>query len=120
MATSKFITAALLAASITTPVHAGLMTGAELKQHCDPDVGSFENGFCTGCIGGMAFGLQMGVMIATNNKSSYYCPPSSISIDQVQAIVMKYINDNPAKWQDRADELIAVAMVEAFPCKGGK
>lgn len=46
----------------------------------------------------------------------YLCGASSVTTGQATAIVSKFLRDNPEKWGWSADQLVGVALVEAFPC----
>ena len=44
-------------------------------------------------------------------------PPSNVSIDQVRALVEKYVNAHPERWGDDEVVIIRNALIEAFPPK---
>ncbi len=44
-------------------------------------------------------------------------PPSNVSIDQVRAVVEKYVNMHPERWGDDEVVIIRNAVIEAFPPK---
>ncbi len=50
----------------------------------------------------------------------YICIPNGVTSAQVNAIVLKYIDDNPTKWNKSASFLVWTPLLEAFPCKKKK
>lgn len=50
----------------------------------------------------------------------YICVPTGVNGSQIDAIVLKYINDNPTKWNKPASSLVWTPLIDAFPCKKKK
>jgi len=50
-------------------------------------------------------------------NAEHYCVPVEVSNGQAFKIVKKWLDDNPAKLHWRADTIIHVAFLQAFPCK---
>ena len=112
MATYKFITAAILAASITGQVHAAtLNTGNELKDACT-DSEDFDKDLL--CIEYIIEGIERG------EKNKDFCKPELATFGQVQTILVKYLDDHPEILHHPADDLFTDAFQKAFPCTGGE
>lgn len=55
---------------------------------------------------------------ASHTRSpEHYCVPAEVNNGQVFRIVKKWLDDNPDKLHWRADTIIYVALLQAFPCK---
>ena len=65
-----------------------------------------------------AIGYIAGVADAFNG--AVFCMPQGTSRGQVHAIVKKYVDDNPAEWQEPAASLVAASLKAAFPCNSHK
>ena len=102
MATSKFITAAILAASLTTTAHG---SGNDLQKSCKIE----PYGYCLGFVAG--------VYAATSEP---FCNPPSVKDRELRSIVVKYMNDHPEKLHMDQAELVVEAYKAAFPCKEGE
>ena len=50
---------------------------------------------------------------------SVYCPPDGVTPEQIMAVVMKYLRDNPTSWHlpMPAARYVVTALETAFPCK---
>ena len=103
--------ALLLAASASEPCVAQVTTGATLVEWEDED-----NPMLLGWIKGSAETWQ-GAYYASGEQLQRWCiPDNSVSVGQVQAIVMKHTRAAPEKWHFPASLLVAQALIEAFPC----
>ena len=61
----------------------------------------------------------MGVTDASEGKTwdgYLYCKPTSVTGGQLQKIVIKHFNENPADLHLTAHSLVQQALLEAFPC----
>jgi len=47
----------------------------------------------------------------------YICIPARVTNRQIYAVVLKYIDDNPTKWNNSASSLVWTPLMSAFPCK---
>lgn len=106
MTKSSLITAAILAVSLSSPVHA--YTGLELKDACNN-----EATFCTDYVGYISKSM-------IRSADPRYCLPFSTttSYKQLSDAVTKYLNDHPEELQRNAAALTTEALHLAFPCKG--
>jgi hypothetical protein len=68
---------------------------------------------------GAFLGYVAGASDAVNDDKTI-CAPRGFTIGQAEAIVRKYIQANPEKWSERADQLVAQALKQAFPCPAKK
>jgi len=44
-------------------------------------------------------------------------PGDRVNIGQISSIVIKFLNDTPARWNEPACNLVVDALMKAFPCK---
>jgi len=81
--------------------------------------------------GDMEFGLCMGFVLGVRDTpralwSGYslakriFCLPEGVAPQQEVRVVVKYLEDNPAKLHESAAVLVMGALSGAFPCKGGE
>lgn len=99
--------------SFSTLVLADFFNGNDLKKILDEQEGgkgSFSEGVYAGYVSGVSDALD----------GTVYCIPSQTTIRQSNAIVKKYLEANPEKWNEPGSMLIVEALSKAFPCKRGK
>lgn len=106
------------------------MDGNDLLKKCHPlwsddpsasiSTGEMlESTFCAGYVSGV---LDARAMQFAMDKADHvqgrrqYCRPAEVSNSQVFRILKKWLENNPDKLHQRADTIIFVAMLEAFPC----
>lgn len=83
-------------------------TGAELYEICKI---SDEN--CDSA----ALTIATAVFLyASSRGDKSYCPPEKMGAIQARLVVMKYLQEHPEKLHEPAFNLVAVAMIRAFPC----
>lgn len=46
-----------------------------------------------------------------------FCQPRTTSLEQVRMIVLKWLRDNAATWEQNAADIVLFAMMRAFPCR---
>jgi len=113
-------TAAVLAAFLIVPVQNTLaaerLFGTNLLEHCETD-----DSFCFGFVTGAAIGIHVGSgMYGMKIRDVVWCVPEGadgISASQHVAVVQKYLRDHPEKLHRPAEELVAEALNQAFPCR---
>ena len=66
-------------------------------------------------VSGLFDGYVAGVVDAGDGL--VFCTGSGVTAGQNSAVVAKYINNNPEKWNKNADLLVVDALKKAFPCK---
>ena len=66
-----------------------------------------HTGFCVGYIVGIAETVDV----------KWWSPPETLKERQLVAVVKKYIDDHPEKWDQPASMLVRNALIEAFPPK---
>jgi hypothetical protein len=66
----------------------------------------------------LALGYVMGV--ADTFTNSTVCPPDNVTAGQVQDIVKKHLEQNPASRHYTADSLIRNKLQEIWPCRSGR
>lgn len=78
-------------------------------------------------VAAVASSLSTGYMLGAgaNNKSLTaskaaegigYCIPNEATVNQLNEVVKKYLNDKPERLHEGSDLLILLAMRQAFPC----
>jgi hypothetical protein len=105
--------AVLLMALLSMQAVAEFKTGRELQQdsiQCDDGKGDMY--FC---------GKLQGFITGVFDTSSEYatvtdCSPVDLSPMDLRLTVEMYLNDNPAKLDDAASNLVRTAINEAWPC----
>lgn len=92
---------------------AGEETGSDLVILCSANDNSFRSGLCAGFIAGS---IQRDKIAGyMDPKSRYTCNfPSNATNAQLTAIVRKYLNDHPEKWNHMASSLVLIALRDAF------
>jgi hypothetical protein len=85
----------------------GGMTGNELKEYAD----SGEKGDLS--TKGFVLGYIMGVIQTTDIPM---CIPKGVTNYQVQAVVVKFLKDNPEQLHMPANLLTLAAVTKAWPC----
>jgi hypothetical protein len=79
-----------------------------------------DSTFCAGYVSGvldareMQFAMDRSDHIKGRNQ---YCRPTEVTNGQVFRVLKKWLENNPDKLHQRADSIIFVAMLEAFPCR---
>jgi len=82
-------------------------TGNELKKHCENSSNPVSTSFCIGYVAGVV-DAQTNIMV---------CPPTNSTVGQMEAIVKKYISENPSQLHKSADTVVTIAIAKDFPCK---
>jgi len=89
-------------------------TGNELLANCDKPENYFADGVCFGYLQGVQDAHQTFQGWGDLNEPSY-CMPDGVTVGQAQAIVVKYLKENPEDLHHRASGLVLNAFEEAFP-----
>ena len=101
-----------LAIVASTTASAQFYSGNELLQRMDSgDAGQNM----------LAMGYVAGVVDMT--RGEYHCAPATVTLGQVRDMVRNYIYNNPANRHMNGSVLVALPLVEIWPCvikKGGK
>ena len=72
-------------------------------------MGDYDNGVCTGFIGGVDQMLQLEV-------PRTICVPNASTVGQEVQVALKYLNDHPEKLHLLGATLIRSALFQAWPC----
>lgn len=56
-------------------------------------------------------------VIDTIESAGHTCIPNNVTQGQLMAIVIKYIDNNPDKWNESANKLVWTPLIDKFPCK---
>ncbi len=95
------------------PGNAFFELGKTLKIKCSGDPNSYDRAFCLGYIAGIADAMKDG------NKINDFkaCIPDDVTEERVLTVVREFLKENPGNLQYTADDLVAFAFQDAFPCK---
>jgi hypothetical protein len=116
---------------LTAPVYAQNTLG-ELTQLCQDHAKQFEQLECLAYIRGFHDALTLAtisaLMDATEQKATptptnferfvSNCIPSSVTVGQIQKIIVKYAGDHPELLHREAGVMLLRLLRESFPCKG--
>lgn len=96
-------------------------TASELKEKLEStkpmDILSAAN-YIAGVLDGYHFGIAFSHFINPENKHlDLICLPDGTTLEQISAVVKKYILDNPKDWQEPANSEVIYAMTNTWPCK---
>ena len=131
----NLIAAVLVAASLSSLVEAGVtgVTGNDLKKHChgqnDADVnfcmgylfGIFDSeSYTGGGVFNVVFDVQDAADYVIGMDTLMICMPAGDYSFKMFDIIIKYLDENPAKLHKPAIFLVHIALNEAFPCKEGE
>ncbi len=106
------LVAAGLMLAPSVPGQASFELGKSLKIKCFDDINSHDRAFCMGYLLGIADVMMEGNKI--NNFKA--CIPESASEDKIWATVTKSLKENSGNLHYTADDLVAYAYQDAFPC----
>jgi len=84
------------------------------------DTTLLNGGYCAGYVAGVTDVETMWEATDKQTKahtSEHYCMPEEVNNGQMLKILKKWLDNNPDKLHWRADTIIHVALMEAFPCK---
>lgn len=102
----KLVTIAALAMLLGSPTsYAEFVQGNELVEYCD-ESNIYDAGICFGYVIGISDGIDRKVA----------CIPDGVTARQVMSIVKKYLKENPEVHHFKAQYLIGLALMKAFPC----
>lgn len=114
------IGAALLLLFAVHPAQAdtSYVNGNALLERCLPDAGNPSEMILRGnCLGYVAAAVDTWeIAQSANLMDRYYCMPDRVSVDQLRAIAIKYIIENPSERHNIASSLILKSLIQAFPC----
>lgn len=96
-------------------VAAAIYSGVHLNQfmHAGAAVGHGKIG-ADQIDAGVYVGYLAG--IAESFQGIYYCPASDVNLQKIEAVVAKYLNDNPDELDQSAQTLVIRALGRAYPC----
>lgn len=58
-----------------------------------------------------------GYVVGVADTSTLSCLPKGTSVDQIESVVIKFMNSNPERWELPGEALVSIALANAFPCK---
>jgi hypothetical protein len=113
-----------LATSPLQVLQAGVIGGNELFPRCKGllramDSGdkshqaAFDSAYCGQYIAGF---LDSRIFEGRERDRSTYCLPERFSIAQIARVIVKYLEDHPAKLHRDQGALVAESLMQEFPC----
>ena len=72
-----------------------------------PPENPFDSGYCMGLLHGVSF-----IQITMDD----ICPGEGVTLEKLMRVVVKYLNDNPARLNEDATALVMVALHQAWSC----
>ena len=123
MARAILAIAFTLALVTVTYAQAERHSGLWLKQQAESYEKFVAGGNKTGepKVAGEA-GTFMGFVdgIALSSSGTAFCLPDGTTLDQMYAVVAKWVHNNPEKWHIQSHLLVSQALTQAFPCTRGQ
>lgn len=114
LAIKTFVIPALVIA-VTGPAYAlENVEGGDLVTACQADEEGYSKGFCQGYIAAFADAHQA---VAAASGVDLFCPPDGISYQQVETIVVDWLEDNPSESNQSLHDSVFLAVRDAFPCE---
>lgn len=98
-----------LLATLSFSVSAEFQSGSQLKAYLE----KWENKEA-GFEGGYGAGYVIGV--ADSRRGVNFCPPSSVTVGQLTAMVLKQLRDNPDKLHFSGDAHVIHVLQKTWPC----
>lgn len=95
-----------------------LYSGAELFIECEKPTGA--DGLCAGFVAGAVDTLVATDALLLEKKflaRRTFCPPPGMTLGGFQAVVVRYLKDNPREHHFLAASLVTAAVQRAFPCE---
>lgn len=114
MLKSYFFAVAIAAAVLLPPApgFAVFELGKSLKYKCTAEPNSHDRAACLGYLSGVA-----DVMMEGNTVNKFKaCIPENTGDHEIWQAVVKLLKENPGNLHYTADDLVAFAYQEAFPC----
>ena len=97
-----------LTAALTFSAQAQYVDGNRLLKFIDSELWS-EKGFAQGYIAG----------VADSYDEELFCIPPRVTLGQLHDLATSFIRRNAKERHRHAGALVAIAFVEAYPCKKG-
>ena len=93
-----------------------LLKGCRLAlAHEQPDlVGAIDAGYCYGFVNASWSAMEVDKVLFKDGK---YCYAEVVHTQQLVRILVKWLEDHPAKLPEDAYGLVLEAFVDAFPCE---
>jgi len=109
----KTLTSIILLFLACSNVDAYFTDGNELQQwlSLSEDEATIDSRYHAGLFRGYVSGV-----VDTGNEV-LFCTGNGVTRGQYTAVIAKYIENNPARWNQGASSLAIEAMQQAFPCK---
>jgi hypothetical protein len=114
-------------AMIIIPSWATAMDGNEMLSKCkaawtepvsSTSFQEYDGAYCMGYIDAVVdVEATWKDVEAPSSKAVHFCMPTGVTSDQSRKVVKKYLEQHPEKLHWKADRLITLALIEAFPCK---
>lgn len=113
----KKLMLACMLSLVISPAIADGITGAQIAEWSD-SYDRINDGRSHGT-DAMNSGMLMGYVFGASDARAgvLICPSANVSGGQLIAVVQKYVRSHPEKWDKPAGIIVALALIDAFPCQ---
>lgn len=111
-----FLLAGIVNFVVVTPSSARYFDGSRLKDLVDTDdmveakTDNYSDIWGSGALFGYVVGVYEGV------EDILVCTPENVKPGQLVGIVKKFVKNNPEMWNMPANQIVVMALSQAFPC----
>jgi hypothetical protein len=93
-------------------------TGYKLLEYCSPHLKPKNSSAAGVCLGYITAATDIAIDWSnTTGVDSRVCVPRKVSIGELRAIVIKYLDEHPKELHNGAAGIVLNAVYKAYPCK---
>ncbi len=98
------------------PAFAQHTTGNDLLARCKKQPS--DRDWCLGFLQGLYGGYSIGIFVGTpgSDQAGLLCVPENVTTGQTADVIVRFLEQNPARRHEGAVWLSFAALREAFPC----
>jgi hypothetical protein len=111
----SILASALLLVSSTAFAQVGFYSGSELLASCEDPAHRPE---CMQYIAGVLDAHSYDLSRFGSPRD--FCTPEDVTLDELETVVVKWLKEHPAKLRVTAANLVMLAFVDSFKCKGDR
>lgn len=105
----------IMLAFLVCAIDARATTGDQLYRTCvSTGTATYDAGWCVGYLNGFIETELAAAVI--DKRPPRFCIPSNLTMIHVREAVMKYITQNPEKKLLNADQILGLAIPQAYSC----
>jgi hypothetical protein len=82
-----------------------MLPGCREVMRGSPNNDPFRSGLCAGYAAGIAYAAPI------------VCPPTQATVQQLVAVVVRYVDQRPERWHERFKDVAAEALSKTWPCR---